>query len=103
MKNYLAFDLGATSGCAVIGRLGYDISGRESHLNEVELMEIYRFPNTLVQQDGHLYWNFEQLFSEIKTGLNKAAQIYRSAHAIGFNPKGMSDEQMDELKQAFNL
>lgn len=35
--------------------------------------------------------------------LTKAAQIYLSARAMGFNPTGTTPEQMDELKRAFNL
>ena len=35
--------------------------------------------------------------------LNKAAQIYLSAKGMGFEPDGMSDEQMQEMTQAFNL
>ncbi|MBQ0119421.1 MAG: rhamnulose-1-phosphate aldolase [Bacteroidales bacterium] len=35
--------------------------------------------------------------------LNKSAQIYRDARAMGFIPEGMSTDQMNELKQAFNL
>lgn len=35
--------------------------------------------------------------------LSKAAQIYISARNMGFVPDGMTQEQMDELKEAFNL
>ena len=35
--------------------------------------------------------------------LSKSAQIYLLARSMGFIPEGMSDLQMDELKQAFNL
>lgn len=35
--------------------------------------------------------------------LSKSAQIYRSACAMGFTPEGMTDAQMDELKEAFGL
>lgn len=35
--------------------------------------------------------------------LNKAAQIYLSARAMGFDPDGMSDGQMQEMTKAFNL
>ena len=35
--------------------------------------------------------------------LNKAAQIYLAARSMGFEPEGMSDAQMDELADAFNL
>ncbi len=35
--------------------------------------------------------------------LAKSAEIYRSARSMGFVPDGMSREQMDEIKRAFNL
>ena len=35
--------------------------------------------------------------------LNKSAQIYISAKNMGFEPDGMSDAQMQEMSQAFNL
>ena len=35
--------------------------------------------------------------------LNKAAQIYMSARAMGFEPEGMSTAQMQEMTKAFNL
>lgn len=35
--------------------------------------------------------------------LNKAALIYEASRNMGFEPEGMTDAQMDELKVAFNL
>ena len=35
--------------------------------------------------------------------LSKSAQIYLTAKSMGFTPDGMSDAQMNELKEAFNL
>ena len=35
--------------------------------------------------------------------LSKSAQIYLTAKAMGFEPTGTTQEQMDELKRAFNL
>ena len=35
--------------------------------------------------------------------LNKAAQIYMSARSMGFDPKGMSEAQMKELADVFEL
>lgn len=35
--------------------------------------------------------------------LNKAALIYGASRNMGFEPEGMTDAQMDELKVAFNL
>ena len=35
--------------------------------------------------------------------LSKSAQIYLTTRSMGFEPTGTTQEQMDELKQAFNL
>ena len=35
--------------------------------------------------------------------LSKSAQIYMSGRTMGFTPAGMSDAQMQQLKEAFNL
>lgn len=35
--------------------------------------------------------------------LSKSAQIYLTAKSMGFTPTGTTQEQMDQLKQAFNL
>lgn len=86
MKHYLAFDLGATSGRAVIG----SVSTSETECEQsCALNEIYRFDTPLIQQDGHLYWDFEQLFAEIKTGLNKAAQTGLKIESVGIDTWGV--------------
>jgi rhamnulose-1-phosphate aldolase len=35
--------------------------------------------------------------------LSKSAKIYIDARCMGFEPEGMSDEQMKEMTVAFNL
>jgi rhamnulokinase len=54
---YLAFDLGAESGRAVLGRLQSGILTTE---------EIHRFPNEPVEQSGSLHWDVERLWFEIR-------------------------------------
>lgn len=63
---YVAFDLGAESGRAVLGRLS---AGR------LTLDVRHRFANTPVRMNGHLHWNTPSLWSELKTGLRKAAGV----------------------------
>ncbi len=46
--------------------------------------------------------NIVEAFDMVDT-LSKSAQIYQTARNMGFVPEGMSQEQMDELKQAFGL
>jgi len=63
-RNYLAFDLGAESGRAVVGNL------RDGHLT---LHEKHRFANPTGRMNGHLQWNLLGQWEELKTGLRKAA------------------------------
>jgi rhamnulokinase len=64
MSQYLAFDLGAESGRAVLGRLS---DGR------IELEELHRFPNGGIRVQGALYWDTLRLWEEIQKGIHIAA------------------------------
>src|SRR5437764_2209591 len=63
-KNFLAFDLGAESGRAVLGTLD---SGK------LTLAEKHRFPNPHGRMNGHLHWNLLGQWEQLKSGLRKAA------------------------------
>lgn len=43
-----------------------------------------------------------EAFDQVDT-LSKSAQIYLMSKSMGFTPEGMSDKQMQEMKEAFNL
>ena len=60
MVKFLALDLGAESGRAVVGHLDSGI---------LELEELCRFPNGPVLVNGHLYWDALRLLSEMKAGI----------------------------------
>jgi rhamnulokinase len=64
----LAFDIGASSGRAIIGK--YD---RELSLVEIE--EIHRFPNDPVRMNGHLHWDILKLLHEVKQGIRRANEL----------------------------
>ena len=64
VRNFLAFDLGAESGRAVLGTLdGARLTLEEKH----------RFSNPMGRMNGHLYWNLMGQWEELKAGLRKAA------------------------------
>ncbi len=63
MKNFLAFDLGASSGRGIIGTL---------ENGKLSMQEIHRFPNGPVEIDGSFYWDYDRLCNELKTGLKNA-------------------------------
>jgi rhamnulokinase len=59
--NYLAFDLGAESGRAILGQLQSGV---------LKISEVYRFPNEPVQYCGELHWDVLRLWHEMKKALH---------------------------------
>ena len=60
-KAYLAFDLGAESGRAVIGRL---------HSGILTINEVHRFPNEPVTYGESLHWDVSRLWFEMRSALS---------------------------------
>ena len=65
-KTVLAFDFGASSGRAVLGKY----NGKS-----IELKEVHRFDNDPVLVRGTFYWDILRLFHEIKQGITKAKAV----------------------------
>jgi rhamnulokinase len=61
---FLAFDLGAESGRAMLGRLRAGV---------LDVSEIHRFVNEPVRQNGSLQWDVLRIWLEIKQGMERAA------------------------------
>jgi rhamnulokinase len=76
----LAFDLGATSGRAILGRLR---AGR------LDIQEIHRFPNEPVRYNGSLHWDAPRLWHEIQAGLRLAAQAGDPVDSAGVDTWGV--------------
>lgn len=85
---YLAFDLGAESGRAVLGRFDGE---------RVTLEEVHRFPNTPVKLPDGLHWDVLRIFAEMKDGLAKAAGLVGGAglHGIGVDTWGVDFGLLD--------
>ena len=84
---YLAVDIGASSGRHMLGRLK---DGR------ILLEEIYRFPNGMVRADGHLCWDVEALFREIKEGLKRCKEMGKIPSFMGIDTWGVDYVLLDE-------
>jgi len=63
--SFLALDLGAGSGRAIMGRI------KE---RSIELKEVHRFPNTMVRLPDGLHWNTISLFEQCLEGISKAIE-----------------------------
>ena len=79
-KYFFAVDLGATSGRTIIGY----IDEGQFHLEEVT-----RFPNNLIEQGGHFYWDIYALYFEIIHGLKEVAQRGLEITSIGIDTWGV--------------
>ena len=59
-EKFLAIDIGASSGRHIIGWM-------EDGTLQTE--EVYRFPNSVRRVDGHLEWDIDSLFANVKQGI----------------------------------
>ena len=62
---FIAFDLGATSGRTILGKLEGE---------KLTLEEITRFPNQMLQWNEHFYWNIYSLYENLKKGFVEVAR-----------------------------
>jgi len=87
-KTYLAVDIGAESGRVIAGTLLH---------GKLDLNELHKFPNGPSKGgDGHLHWEIQRLFQEIKTGLRKAADEYGdSLVSVGIDTWGVDYGLLD--------
>lgn len=87
MLKMLAFDFGASSGRAILGRF-------DGHRLEVE--EIHRFANEPVDVLGNLHWDILRLFHEIKEGIRKCgALVNRDIASISVDTWGVDFGLLD--------
>jgi rhamnulokinase len=85
-KNFLAFDLGAESGRALLGKL---------EAGKLTLAEQHRFANPTARMNGHLHWNLPAQWEELKTGLRKTAQSGAKLDGIGVDTWGVDFGLLD--------
>ena len=79
-KYFFAVDLGATSGRTIIGSLSD---------GKISLEEVTRFPNNLIEQGGHFYWDIYALYFEMIRGLKEVAQRGLCITSIGIDTWGV--------------
>ncbi len=92
---FLAFDLGASSGRAMLGIL---------ENGKLELKEVHRFKNQMLQIHGSFYWNIYSLFSELKTGLKRCIHEYGiQPDSIGIDTWGVDYALLNREGQIIGL
>ncbi|WP_138753188.1 rhamnulokinase [Paenibacillus sinopodophylli] len=89
----LAFDLGASSGRAVIGELV--LSEEAGGQKRLQVTEIHRFPNEPIAVNGRLHWDILRLLQELKTGIRKAFQLGYEPRTFGIDTWGVDFGLLD--------
>ena len=80
MKYYLAIDIGASSGRHIIGWL---------EDGQIKTEELYRFYNGMDEIDGHLVWDTDRLYREIKCGIKRAFEKYPVIESLSIDTWGV--------------
>ncbi len=84
---HLAVDIGASSGRHIIGWLEDGVMKYE---------EVYRFYNGLENINGSLCWDTVRLFSEIKNGMKKCAEVGKIPATMAIDTWGVDFVLLDE-------
>lgn len=79
-RHFFAVDLGATSGRTILGTLSD---------GKMEMKEVTRFANPIIETGGHCYWDIYALYLEIVKGLKKMAQEGVAIESIGIDTWGV--------------
>lgn len=78
--SFLAIDLGASSGRAILGTIEND---------RLELNEINRFPNPIIEINNHLYWDLLHLYNQILQSLKEAKCRKSPIKSLGIDTWGV--------------
>lgn len=77
---YLAIDIGASSGRHILAHL---------EDGKMVLEEVHRFPNGMVENGDENVWDVDELFTQIKTGMKKCAELGKIPVSVGVDTWGV--------------
>lgn len=75
-KYYLAIDIGASSGRHIVGWMEDGV---------IKTEEVYRFPNGVAEEDGHLVWDVDALLSHVRAGIDRALEEFQKIESLSID------------------
>ena len=88
IRNFIAFDLGASNGRAILGRF----DGQK-----ITMHELHRFENNYIEMNGVYYWDTPYLYNQLKQGLLAFKQGgYGELDAFGIDTWGVDYGLLDK-------
>ena len=80
MHYYLAVDIGASSGRHIVGW---------KEKSEIQTKEVYRFPNGVQEENGHLVWDVRKLFANVVRGVLEAFKQFPAIESLSIDTWGV--------------
>ena len=80
LRYYLAIDIGASSGRHIVG---WQENGA------IQTKEVFRFPNGVREENGHLTWDVRKLFSNVVAGIMEAVNQYPEIESLSIDTWGV--------------
>lgn len=78
--HFAAVDLGATSGRVILSTISD---------GKIFLEEIYRFPDPIIEMQGHFYWDLPAIYQSVIKGLSKIAERGIEIKSVGIDTWGV--------------
>jgi len=92
--NFVAIDLGATSGRVILASF---------HDADVKMEEVYRFPSPIIQMSGHFYWDLPAIYQSVLKGLKMVAERGVAVQSIGIDTWGVDVAMFGEDGELLRL
>jgi len=86
--NYLAIDIGASS--------GRHFAGTKKNDNQFDFHEVFRFSNGITERNGHLCWNLDELFENILQGMAECKKSGLIPYSMGIDTWGCDFVLLDK-------
>ncbi|MBR5022617.1 MAG: rhamnulokinase [Oscillospiraceae bacterium] len=80
MKYCLAIDIGASSGRHIVGW---------QEQGQLQTKEVYRFPNGVREENGHLVWDVDALVGYVKEGIHRAKAEFPNIFSLSVDTWGV--------------
>ena len=91
MRNFIAFDLGASNGRAILGQFDGE---------RITMRELHRFENHYIEMNGIYYWDTPYLYEQLKQGLLAFKQgDYGDLDSFGIDTWGVDYGLLDKNGQ----
>lgn len=90
MRYYLAVDIGASSGRHIVGWMENE---------SIATREVYRFPNGVHSENGHLVWDIQSLTEHVIAGIGEAFRKFPKIESLSVDTWGVDYVLLREDKE----